>query len=78
MRADDIMKEFGDRLSTGLDSGKCRIDDVERMMSEAIEQFKGTITARAEEILGEKLPQKADECIFCGHFLKKTKLEDKL
>ena len=74
MSVNDPMKEYQERLYSGLKAGKLKIDDIERLMGEAIEQFKDNIATKTTEIVEQVTPATdTKDCPDCGRGLKKTK-----
>ena len=74
MNGDEIMKEYEARLASGLRSRSVRIDDIERYMGEAIEEFKAGLNSRTREIIEQSgLGEDIKCCPDCSRDLKKTR-----
>jgi len=73
MNENEIMNDYRKRLSEGLRAGK-KIDDIERMMGDALDQLRESMLEQTEEIIGQhETVQSQKKCPDCGRDLKKTK-----
>ena len=70
----EIMEAYRKKLDEGLKVGKIDINDIERMMGEAITQLTEAVTTQTEEALRQGgQTSGAKTCPDCGRPLKKTK-----
>lgn len=69
----EIMKVYREKLAAGLKAGNLKIDDIERIMGETMGQFRASMLAQTEEIIGQSKPtEDTPICPDCGMPLKKT------
>ena len=70
----DIIKTYREKVAEGIKAGKMTIDDIERLMGEAIGQLTESVIAQTEEAIKQNAPSSdAGLCPDCGRPLKKTK-----
>lgn len=79
MDKNDILMAHREKLSAGLKSGSYKIDDIEHLMGEAIEQFKNELAANTQDIIDQTISvANIKECPDCNRTLKKTKQKGSL
>ena len=70
----DILKAYQEKLAAGMKSRNLKIDDIESLMGEAIEQFKNNLAISTKQIIDETDSSYVlNECPECGRDLKKTR-----
>jgi len=70
----ELMNAFKKQLSEGLKSGDFKIDDIEHIVGDTLEQFKKELLAQTQEVIEQSEPAVGmEECPDCSRTLKKTK-----